>query len=376
MRNTFQLVVLGTCALALMAVACSSGGGGTLGIRPVTDAAIEGTVEARIAGADEPFRVVPGVITSADGGSPISGPDGQDRGVAEPDGTAAESGTQVFGTGEATASPDVVLSGTSIPAGLGQTGAEVDPPDDQPTIPPSPALPTTPEAIAAPISPSTQPSGGDAATVPADLALPFDASVTLQGREFMTPFGVYRKSADRPGPGHSGIDVPMANGAPMYAVAAGRVLNVEPSSDQRLGETLKIMIGDEVRPGEGWTFIYEHVAREPGITQGATVQRGQLIGTNAMATGESNNHLQLTYQFNEQGFTRDHTCWVDQLSVAASDELDVWFAALKGSDFLLSGWRTATDEEYYPFRGLLDETAYPDGPRLCYAPGTDVREHS
>ncbi|MBU81508.1 MAG: hypothetical protein CL724_08530 [Chloroflexi bacterium] len=45
----------------------------------------------------------------------------------------------------------------------------------------------------------------------------------------------------------------------------------------------------------------------------------------------------------------------------AAAELDSWFEVLKTSDLLLSGWRSATDEGYYPLRGLLDDVAYPDG---------------
>ena len=92
-----------------------------------------------------------------------------------------------------------------------------------------------------------------------------------------------------------------------------------------------------------------------------------------VASGESNNHLQLTYVFNEEGFTRDHTCWVDQLDDEASSAIEAWFTQFKTSEDLLSGWSTAIDEGYYSLRGLLDEEEYPGGPQLCYEPGTDAR---
>ena len=214
----------------------------------------------------------------------------------------------------------------------------------------------------------------DNSDVPSGLASPFDASAPLNGEEFLSPFGVYRKSADRPEFGHSGIDVPMANGAPMFAVADGRIREIQPGSDERPGSVAQLLLADGSDSDTGWIFVYEHIDLAPGIDVGTVVERGQLLGGNAMPTGVSNNHLQLTFVFNEQGFTRDHTCWLDQLDDEARTEVDAWFGRLKSSQSFLSGWGTALDEGYYSYRGLLDAGAYPDGPKLCYEQGTDVRE--
>lgn len=35
--------------------------------------------------------------------------------------------------------------------------------------------------------------------------------------------------------------------------------------------------------------------------------------------------------------------------------------------------QTANEEGYYQYRGLLDKTTHPDGPRLCYSLGVDAR---
>ena len=34
---------------------------------------------------------------------------------------------------------------------------------------------------------------------------------------------------------------------------------------------------------------------------------------------------------------------------------------------------TVVEEGRFAYRGLLDEAEFPDGPQLCYPPGTDVR---
>lgn len=216
-------------------------------------------------------------------------------------------------------------------------------------------------------------SHDDAAPVPTGLTLPFDASASRQERDFISPFGVVRKSNDLPEFGHGGIDVPMANGAPIFAVGDGVIRDVEPSVDSRPGSVVELLLTDDPDAKLGWIFLYEHIDLEPGLEVGAVVKRGQQIGSNAMATGESNNHLQLTYVFTEEGFTRDHTCWVDQLDDEASSAIDAWFGQYTASEAFLSGWNTAIGEGYYTLRGLLDTDVYPDGPQLCYEPGTDAR---
>ncbi len=236
-----------------------------------------------------------------------------------------------------------------------------------PTLVPTPVpLPTDTHA----------PTTGNPDLPVVDLALPFDlADLAWQSGEFVSPFGVVRKSQDRVALGHGGIDIPLKLAAPIYAVAAGTVISVEPSVDFRPGDVVVLLLQHGVRPGEAWIFLYEHVTLEPDIAVGTSVARGQLMARNAMPTGVSNNHLELAYAFNEYRFTMSKTCWVHQLETGARTALvELFEKTIRVSDVFVEGWRTATDEGLFPIRALLDLERFPDGPQLCYPPGTDVRE--
>ena len=224
-------------------------------------------------------------------------------------------------------------------------------------------------------SPTHTPTSSTSSSPPSNLALPLDLEdVVYDAGEFLSPFGLVRKSVDRSDLGHGGIDVPLVGQAPIYAVADGTIISVEPSVDFRPGQVVVLLIEAGDRQGEGWVFLYEHITLEPGIGLGDAVTTGQLIARNAMATGMSNNHLELNFSFNDHRFYRDKTCWVDYLQ----DELKRAFVDLFENDIRVSsqfveGWRQATDENMYPYQRLLDSGLFPDGPQMCYPPGTDVR---
>ena len=88
----------------------------------------------------------------------------------------------------------------------------------------------------------------------------------------------------------------------------------------------------------------------------------------------SNNHLQLTYLFNDYQYYQDHRCWVEYLVKDDARALERFFMELSETESFRESWRVASEEGNYQYRGLLDEGLYPDGLQLCYSPGTDVRE--
>lgn len=227
-------------------------------------------------------------------------------------------------------------------------------------------------------SPSPSPaSGGDHrsgdAGPPQTLALPFRVEDVDVAGGFFSPFGVVRWSKDRPEYGHSGIDIPLVVGAEIYAVADGVVVSVTPSVDHRPGRVVVMRIGEDEAPGEAWGFIYEHVELESSIDEGSTVVRGQVIARNPLPPREGNNHLQLSYLFNGYAYYRQHTCWVDQIADPDRNALLRRFDERRSSEEFRRSWTTAEEEGALPYRALLEESQFPEGPLLCYPAGTDVR---
>lgn len=207
---------------------------------------------------------------------------------------------------------------------------------------------------------------------PAGLALPFAIEQARAGDVDLHPFGVVRFSQDRPEYGHSGIDIPLGKNAAIFAVADGEVLQMQPAGDDRPGQNVTLRITDPKQPGEAWIFFYEHIVPDPAITKGNIVKRGQRLGRTALETSH-NNHLQLSYAFNNFQYTRSHTCWVDYLAPDAAEDLTAWFSHVSKQPAFREAWQSYTREGKYELRGLLDARRFPGGPQLCYPPGTDVR---
>lgn len=219
---------------------------------------------------------------------------------------------------------------------------------------------------------ATKAEHGSGAGVPTGLALPF-AVTQIRARDFdVHPFGVVRFSGDQPEYGHSGIDIPLGPDAAIFAVSDGKILDAYPADDDRPGQYVALQIGAVTQPGEAWVFLYEHILLAPEFAVGAPVHRGERIGTTAIPTNY-NNHLQLSYAFNGFTYFRDHTCWIEQLASDGATDLTVWFDGLKTTPALQDQWQTYAREGQYELRGLLDTKRFPDGPQLCYPPGTDVR---
>ncbi len=207
---------------------------------------------------------------------------------------------------------------------------------------------------------------------PDNLALPFRVE-EINGEGFISPFGLYRKSLDRPEYGHSGIDIPLPSEIPLYAVAGGRIIGYDLATDGRGGSNLKLLISEGGNKGEGWVFLYEHVELQPNLAIGNDVEKGQLIAMNAIPE-RGNNHLQLTYSFNSYTYYRNHICWVGKLRTADQKALENRFRKIAKTDAFISSWQNAVEEGMYAYRELLNTEKFSNGPELCYPPGTDVRE--
>ena len=204
---------------------------------------------------------------------------------------------------------------------------------------------------------------------PRGLFLPFSIEDVGGSNGFISPFGIVRHSRDA-GHGHGGIDMPLNQRARIYAVADGTILSAEESSDGAGGFDVKLLIAGS--NGEGWGFLYEHVTPETGIAAGSRVIRGQLIARNGLTQSHRNNHLQLTYLFNNYTFFRDHRCWVDYLDPSSKATLLAYFDSAETKRTVAAQWETASEEGMQALKELLNRERFPDGPQLCYPLGLDV----
>ena len=279
----------------------------------------------------------------------------------------------------------VILRSDGSPTSLVSTQAETAPSttaatqvtvEDPAPGPDSPALNTqepTDHSAQDESTPSRFGGAESLSAVPSNLAIPFDPSELAFVQGFLSPFGVVRSLKDRPEFGHSGIDVPLVEGAAILAVADGTVISVLPAEPKFPGEIVLLLINPGDQEGEGWVFLMEHVELSPGVSQGDRVTRGQQIGTSAIPSGRGNTHMQLSYYFNAFEYSREHTCWVNSLDGTARAELDESFAQLFGDGRLAASWNSAPDGSAYPLKDLPDDPRFPGGPQPCYPPGTDVR---
>ena len=248
-----------------------------------------------------------------------------------------------------------------------------------PSPSPTQVLVPTPTAVALPTAQptvSTKPTLDDDGAAaepqgpPQDMFLPFRIEDVGGGNEFISPFGIIRHSRDA-GHGHGGIDIPLNQNAPLYAVAEGTILSAVESSDGAGGFDVKLLVSGS--GGEGWGFLYEHMNLEAGIDVGSTVTRGGLIGRNGLITDRRNSHLQLTYLFNDYKFSRDSRCWVDHLDASSKKGLLDYFDSIKTTEKFIAQWESASEEGMKALSELLNIARFPEGPQLCYPLGLDVR---
>ena len=212
------------------------------------------------------------------------------------------------------------------------------------------------------------PAGG----IPTGLALPVaPEAVNLRG--VVNPFGIVRWSLDRSDIGHPGIDIPVDEGTPFFAVGDGRIVSVEAATDGLPGNDVKVLLSPGAIEGTGWALIYEHVNLVASLGVGSQVSRGQVIASSATSAAFTN-HFELSDLFNGFSFHRNQTCWVPQLEAGERARLENHFNnVLRTDPRFISSWQTNTREGQLPFRELLNTETYPGGAQLCYPRGTDVR---
>ena len=106
---------------------------------------------------------------------------------------------------------------------------------------------------------------------------------------------------------------------------------------------------------------------------GSTVTKGQLIGRNGLTTNCRNSHLQLTSMFNDYKFYRDQRCWVDHLESSSQNDLLDYFDSIKIQEKFIAQWQGSNEEGMKAVSELLNTGRFPEGPKLCYPLGLDVR---
>jgi len=231
----------------------------------------------------------------------------------------------------------------------------------------APAAPTTVGAAATTAAtPAPTPGPSADATPPSGLALPFDLA-DIEGS--FSPFGVYRSTMDLPEFGHSGIDVPLLLGAPIYAVADGIVIAVAPAGGSQPGSNVTLLIQPSQRDGDGWVFLYEHIDLVDGLVVGSSVLRGEQIAVNPIETYTGNNHLELSFVSSGLISFPPHICWADRLDQPSREALTARFdeVHLEAMEQL-----RIAKEEANSSAELLDADSLPKDPRLCYELGTVI----
>lgn len=101
-------------------------------------------------------------------------------------------------------------------------------------------------------------------------------------------FGVYDLDAGENTGTHAGIDLKLARGTPIGAIAGGRVAVV--AQTQRLG--LHVIVEHRLKNGETVYSIYGHFG-SVSVTEGQDVAPGQIVGLVGMTGNTTSPHLHL-----------------------------------------------------------------------------------
>src|SRR3989344_3940121 len=205
----------------------------------------------------------------------------------------------------------------------------------QPKVKPKPTASSTPKQTPEYVTQTTQTRDlwkDPLPPAPTNLALPIVVNDIDTINGLLSPYGIIRKSGDG-GIGHGGIDFPLVNGSPIYAVAEGTIIKnyVE---DVGGGKTVDVLIVPGEFQGEGWIFKYDHMALEAGLAVGSNVQKGQKIGTNAFEQ-RGNNHIGLEYHVENFTIARTKICWVDLLEPTARQQPENKFNQIKKKQKIL-----------------------------------------
>lgn len=180
------------------------------------------------------------------------------------------------------------------------------------------------------------------------------------------PFGPIRKASDS-GIGHGGIDIPLLDNAPLYAVADGVIISVEEGSGGRGGNDVMLLLRTDGVTDSGWYFEYEHITLQPGIGEGSQLSKNQFFASNPGTA--ANNHLELGFW--DGTFTHSKKCWMNFLEFP--NILNHFENSVRNDSGFIDNWTSIQEEGFYPFRAFLNPELYPGGAQLCYELGTDVR---
>jgi murein DD-endopeptidase MepM/ murein hydrolase activator NlpD len=181
----------------------------------------------------------------------------------------------------------------AVPGELGRAHSALRPGDVVPALAPVPDAPppALPVLVATPTTEGPAPDV-PAVVVPADVPAPAAAPgglgllIPVQGVKVANLVDTYEQSRGQ-GRRHDAIDIMAARGTPVLAVADGTVMKLFRS--ERGGITLY-----ELAPDRRTIYYYAHLDRyAPGIAEGQTLRRGQLLGYvgNTGDAGPGNYHL-------------------------------------------------------------------------------------
>ncbi|HLM68918.1 MAG TPA: M23 family metallopeptidase [Longimicrobium sp.] len=178
----------------------------------------------------------------------------------------------------------------AVPGELGRAHSALRPGDAIPALAPIPdaAPPALPVLVTTPATEGPAP----AVIVPVDVPAPaaprggLGLLIPVQGVKGANLVDTYEQSRGQ-GRRHDAIDIMAARGTPVLAVADGTVMKLFQS--ERGGITLY-----ELAPDRRTIYYYAHLDRyAPGIAEGQTLRRGQLLGYvgNTGDAGPGNYHL-------------------------------------------------------------------------------------
>lgn len=214
-------------------------------------------------------------------------------------------------------------------------------------------------------------ASGNNSEPPTGLGLAFDSFDISFDRGVVNPFGVVRSKLDQSDIGHPGIDFPLERNTQILAILPGEIVDIHDAGDDFGGESIVQLVSPN-GDGEGWVFIYEHVNPIFDIEIGSTVRKGQVIAQKN-SRSDFTAHFQLSYAFDDYQYYEQNTCWIDNLDSQAKSEIESFWETYLGTTPLEDKWKDLVQDGEYPFRGLLSVSDFPEGPQLCYPPGTDVR---
>lgn len=207
---------------------------------------------------------------------------------------------------------------------------------------------------------------------PSGLALPYAPAELDLDHGSSHPLGIIRFSLDDPN-SHPGIDLQPVSGAEILAMADGTIVMVTADSRFAGFSIIRLQVGTTE-----WAVEYEPLILDGGLAVGSQVTLGQRLGTfdGGFALSPALIHIDLRpYESGDfLGYAGSAECWVDNLTASAKTDLEATWNTAKVKAEFINTWKTSQMEGMYFLRGLLNATAYPDGPMMCYPPGTDVRE--